>query len=179
MLLGKPRHDVASSPHCNLFPIYMLLWVSLSETVSVISTVRNPRCILTALPFCCSFSGSSSKCFWDFCQSQRKHCSWPCFTVPYFANSIICDFLLYLHLKMGHEDTWDCLNSISGEKRLCVRSQELTSDGVVVFLCCNWDDDDCTGAIYCKAVTFLSQGDSCDVLGLNIGRALAGEPSVY
>lgn len=41
---------VNPASHCSLFPMYMLLWVSLSKTVSVISTVI-PRCILFALPF--------------------------------------------------------------------------------------------------------------------------------
>lgn len=50
MLLGKPRCGAASAPHCSLFPMCMLLWVSLSKPVSVISAV-NPRCILAALPF--------------------------------------------------------------------------------------------------------------------------------
>ncbi|KAJ7417349.1 CMP-N-acetylneuraminate-beta-galactosamide-alpha-2,3-sialyltransferase 1 [Willisornis vidua] len=36
MVLDKPRQDVASPPHCNGFLMHMLLWLSFSETVSVI-----------------------------------------------------------------------------------------------------------------------------------------------
>lgn len=90
-------HDLSSAPRCSLFSIHLLLWGSLSETVSGISTVSNsqlhPDCFL------------STTCFQTCLQSDSEISASVEENIAHghalllHADSIICDSLLDLYLK--------------------------------------------------------------------------------